>query len=168
MSRRTPETLADYLVVAICPAVIMVLVGSLLYFLVEVFYQGEFELRTLWVVAMFVLGIRVLARLSMEEGYAYASMYGVPLGVLVGLALSRFVQFGGPLAPISLLGNWALMGFILGFPEKRPWGCTLIDDAQDASGEGLLQQMGLDSETGRGEASASGPEATTAAPTSPT
>jgi len=166
MSRRTPETLADYLVVAICPALIMVLVGSLLFFLVEVFYQGQFELRTLWVLAMFVLGIVCLARLSMEEGYAYASMYGVPLGVLVGLALSRFVQFGGPLAPISLLVNWALMGFIWWCTDKLTWDCTLIDDSQDASGEGLLQQMGLDSETGRGEASVAGPEAMTTAPTS--
>jgi hypothetical protein len=159
MARRTPETLADYLVVAICPSLIMVLVGSLLYFLVEVFYQGEFELRTLWVLAMFVLGIVCLARLSMEEGYAYASMYAVPLGVLVGIALSRFVRFGGPLASSSLLVNWALMGWVWWCAHKLTWDCTLIDDSQDASGEGLLQQMGLDR-----EATPAGPEATTQAP----
>jgi hypothetical protein len=159
MARRTPETLADYLVVEICPSLIMVLVGSLLYFLVEVFYQGEFELRTLWVLAMFVLGIVCLARLSMEEGYAYASMYAVPLGVLVGIALSRFVRFGGPLASSSLLVNWALMGWVWWCAHKLTWDCTLIDDSQDASGEGLLQQMGLDR-----EATPAGPEATTQAP----
>ena len=53
------ETLADYLVVAICPALIMLLVGSLMYFLVEVFYQGEFKARLLWVMAMFVMAIVV-------------------------------------------------------------------------------------------------------------
>ena len=158
MPRRTPETLADYLVVAICPALIMVLVGSLLYFLVEVFYQGEFQLRLLWVLAMFVLGIVCLARLSMEEGYAYASMYSAPLGILVGIALSRFVHFGGPLAPFSLLVNWALMGWVWWCAHQLTWDCTLIDDSEDASGEGLLQQMGLDQETG-----APGPEATTSA-----
>jgi hypothetical protein len=62
MSRRAPETLADYLVVAICPALIMLLVGSLMYFLVEVFYQGEYRGRLLWVMAMFVLGIVGIAR----------------------------------------------------------------------------------------------------------
>ena len=159
MARRTPETLADYLVVAICPALIMMLVGSLLFFLVEVFYQGQFELRTLWVLAMFVMGVVCLARLSMEEGYAYASMYAAPLGILVGIALSRFVQFGGPLAPISLLVNWALMGWVWWCAHQLTWDCTLIDDSQDASGEGLLQQMGLDQEAGP-----AGPEATTAAP----
>ncbi len=159
MPRRTPETLADYLVVAICPTLIGLLVGSLLFFLVEVFYQGDFELRTLWVLAMFVLGIVSLARLSMEEGYAYASMYGVPLGVVVGIALSRFVHFGGPLAPFSLLVNWALMGWVWWCAHKLTWDCTLIDDSEDASGEGLLQQMGLDQEAGP-----AGPEATTVTP----
>ncbi len=159
MPRRTPETLADYLVVAICPALIMVLVGSLLYFLVEVFYQGEFQLRLLWVLAMFVLGIVCLARLSMEEGYAYASMYSAPLGILVGIALSRFVHFGGPLAPFSLLVNWALMGWVWWCAHQLTWDCTLIDDSEDASGEGLLAQMGLDREAGT-----QSPEATTAAP----
>jgi len=51
MARRSPETLADYLVVAIAPALIMLLVGSLMWFLVEVFYQGEFKGRMLWIMA---------------------------------------------------------------------------------------------------------------------
>jgi len=163
MPRRTPETLADYLVVAICPALIMLLVGSLLFFLVEVLYQGEFELRLLFVLAMFVMGIVCLARLSMEESHAYASMYAVPLGVLVGIALVRFVRFGGPLAPYSLLVIWGLMAWTWWCAHKLTWDCTLIDDSQDASGEGLLQQMGLDNEAD-GAATGNGPEATTAPP----
>jgi hypothetical protein len=86
-------------------------------------------------------------------------MYAVPLGVLVGIALSRFVRFGGPLASSSLLVNWALMGWVWWCAHKLTWDCTLIDDSQDASGEGLLQQMGLDR-----EATPAGPEATTQAP----
>ena len=34
-------TVADYLAVAVSPALIMVLVGSLCFFLIEVFYRGQ-------------------------------------------------------------------------------------------------------------------------------
>src|SRR3954452_23587285 len=94
MSRRSPETLADYLIVAICPALIMLLVGSLMWFLVEVFYQGEFKVRLLWVMAMFVLAIVGIARISMEEGLAYASLFGAPLAGVIALALMQFVKDG--------------------------------------------------------------------------
>ena len=171
MSRRAPETLADYLVVAICPALIMLLVGSLMYFLVEVFYQGEFKLRLLWVMAMFVLGIVGIARISMEEGLAYASLFGAALAGAVAMALMQFVKDGLVIGgPIMALVWWAA--------HKLTWDCTLIDDAQDVSGQGLLQQMGLDTTAGPVDTSsppgttsrANEPEATTsnaAAPSPP-
>jgi hypothetical protein len=146
MPRRTPESLADYLVVAICPALIMLLVGSLMFFLVEVFYQGQFELRLYWVLAMFVMGIVCLTRIAMEEGFGYASLYAVPLGFLVGIALARFVHFGGPLAPYSLVVNWGLMAWVWWCAHKLTWDSTLIEDTQDASGQGLLQHMRLEAD----------------------
>jgi hypothetical protein len=137
MPRRTPETLADYLVVAICPALIMLLVGSLMWFLVDVFYQGEYKARLLWVMAMFVIAVVGIARISMEEGHAYASLFAWPLAGAIALALTRLVGDGLLLgASIMLLVWWAA--------HKLTWDCTLIDDTQDASGQGLLQQMGLD------------------------
>ena len=45
MARRLQQTLADYLVIAISPALIMLLVGSLVFFLLRVFYQGSFPER---------------------------------------------------------------------------------------------------------------------------
>ena len=39
------KTLTDYLVIAISPALIMTLVGSLVYFLIAVSYQGGFPGR---------------------------------------------------------------------------------------------------------------------------
>jgi hypothetical protein len=140
MARRTPETLADYLVVAVCPTLIGLLVGSLMFFLVEVFYpylEGEYKLRLLWVMAMFVLAIVGIARISMEEGMAYASLFAFPLALSVGVALARFV-------PASPLLSWLLMGIVWWATHKLTWDCTLVDDTQDASGQGLLQQMGLE------------------------
>jgi hypothetical protein len=43
--------MADYVVIAISPALIMALVGSLVFFLLRVFYQGEYQERLHWVMA---------------------------------------------------------------------------------------------------------------------
>src|SRR5437660_4713680 len=94
MTRRAPETLADYLVVAICPTLIALLVGSLMWFLIEVFYQGEYQGRLLWIMTMFVIAIVGIARISIEEGYAYASLYGAALAGAMLLVLGRLVSDG--------------------------------------------------------------------------
>ncbi len=164
MSRRTPESLADYLVVAICPALIMLLVGSFLFFLVHVFYQGQFETRLLFVLSMFVMAIVCITRIAMEEGKAYATLFAFPIGLLVGIALAKFVQIRGPLEIYSGPINWTLMAIVWAAAHRLTWDCTLIDDTQDASGAGLLAQMGLDAEgTASGVAPAT-PEATTGTP----
>ena len=56
MARRLHSTLIDYLVVAISPALMMTLVGSLVLFLLAVFYQGSYQGRLEYFVSLFVLG----------------------------------------------------------------------------------------------------------------
>jgi hypothetical protein len=144
MTSRPPVTTADYMAVALSPTLIFFLVGSLCFYLVEVFYQGQYELRLLWVMLMFVMGIVALSRLAMEEGWAYAFLYAAGLAVVVAIALARFVQVRGPLAPFGLSINWGLMALIWWSAWKLVWDCTLMDEDQDSSGEGLLQSIGLD------------------------
>lgn len=151
MSKRPPISVADYMVVALSPTLIFFLVGSLCFFLVEVFYQGQYPYRLLFVMAMFVMGIVALSRLAMEEGWAYAMLYAIGLAAVVAIALARFVDVRGPLAPVGPLINWSLMALVWWSAYKLVWDCTLMDDTQDASGEGLLQSIGLDrNETGSG------------------
>ncbi len=38
----------------------------------------------------------------------------------------------------------ALLGLTWWLANKLTWDCTVIDDSQDASGEGLLEKIGLD------------------------
>lgn len=144
MSRRMPETLVDWLVVGIAPFLIMLLVGSLVFYLVEVFYLGEYQLRLLWVLGLFVMAIVCVARISMEEGAAYASLYALPLALAVGLAVATFVQVRGPLAPLGPLVNWSLMAIIWWSAHKLTWDCTLIEGGRDFTGQGLMQTTGLD------------------------
>ena len=167
MARRSPETLADYLVVAISPALIMLLVGSLVFFLIEVFYQGQYQMRLWFVMAMFVMAIVCVARISMEEGAGYAALFGFPLAVVTALALARFVTISGPLAAYGIFFNWGLMALIWWSAHKLTWDCTLIDDSQDASGHGLLQELGFDRPVGSSGVAVTGRLAGTSAPAQP-
>ncbi len=147
MAPRPKQTLMDFMVIAISPALIMGMVGSLLFFLLTVFYQGQHGARLDFIFAMFTLAIVLIARISMEQGTEYASMFGIPLAIVTGLAMMRFVEFRGPLAPYSLMINLGLISLVWWSAHKLTWDCTFIDDSQDASGEGLLQGMGFDAET---------------------
>ena len=143
---RLPKTPGDYLIIGVSPALIMLLVGSVVFFLVEVFYQGEYAFRLSFIFAMFVMATVAVARISMAEGAGYAAMFGAPLALVTFIALVSFVQVSGALAAVSWLVNIVLIAFIWWCSHKLTWDCTLIDETQDASGQGLLQSIGLDGE----------------------
>lgn len=141
MARRVPVTLADYMIVGINPALIMVLIGSLVFFLIEVFYRGQYEGRLHFIFAMFIMGAVAVGRISMEEGSSYASMFGAPLAIVVFLAVNQFVQFSGA-ALYSFIVNATLIALIWWLAYKLTWDCTLIDDRADTSDQGLLHAVG--------------------------
>ncbi len=134
------------MVIGISPTLIMTLVGSLLFFLLTVFYRGQHEARLMYIFALFVMAIVLIARISMEEGIEYATLFAVPLGIVTAIAMVRFVEFRGQAASMSLMINLTLMALIWWSAHKLTWDCTLIDDRQDSSGEGLLQGMGFTSQ----------------------
>lgn len=144
--RRLDKTLGDYVAIAISPALIMLMVGSLLYFLVEVFYQGRYEARLLWILACFTLAIVLIARISIEEGKERAMLFGLPLALVTAMAIRRFVEFqgGGFLTRYNMLVNLGLMALIWWAAHKLTWDCTVIDEREDDAGEGLMQTVGLD------------------------
>src|SRR5436305_7789253 len=95
MPRRLQPTLIDYLVIAINPALIMVLIGSLVYFLLEMFYQGQYPARLHYCLTLFIFGTVLISRISMEEGWERAMPFGAALALVVALALNRFVKYTG-------------------------------------------------------------------------
>jgi hypothetical protein len=158
--RKLQKTLADYLAIGVTPILIMLLVGSLVFFLQELFFQGQrFESRSRWILFWFVIGSVLTARIAVESGRAQASAYTAGLSIAVGLAIFKFVP-DNPWVPLACLG------IIWWCTDKLTWDCTLIDESEDASGEGLLQVAGVtdDAELPADEAPAdsknqSGPEA---------
>jgi hypothetical protein len=154
MARRLDKTLVDYLVIAISPALIMALVGSLVLFLTEVFYRGNFQGRLEYIFALFVVGAVLVGRISIESGREHAVLFALPLGIVTLLAINRFVEFqGGILASLSFFINLGLIALVWWSADKLTWDCTVIDEGQEDSGEGLLEAVGLDKGV-RGETSA--------------
>lgn len=146
MERRPQPTFADYIVIALSPALIMLLVGSLVFFLIEVFYRGDYDSRLSFIMAMFVMAAVLIARISIEESREYATLFAVPLGLVTLLALHRFVQFSGPLSSFSFVINIGLMAIVWWCSDRLTWDSTVIDERKDASGEGLLQTAGLEAD----------------------
>ena len=86
MARNRPRgTLVDYLVAAIEPVLIMIMVGSLMFFLLDLWYEGPVLDRLRWILFWFVFGIVLITRVSMQIGSSLATGYGVALGGAVAL-----------------------------------------------------------------------------------
>jgi hypothetical protein len=145
MAKKLYMTTADYLVIAVSPALIMALVGSLVYFLIDVFYAGEYEARLDYAFGLFVFAAVLIARISIEEGREYAAMFALPLGGAMFLVLLKFVEHP---SPFSWLINLALMCVVWWCADRLTWDSTVIDDDEDASGEGLMQRIGVDGPEG--------------------
>jgi hypothetical protein len=118
-------------VIAISPVLIMLLVGSLSFFLVEVFYRGELIAGVRWVVFWFVIAIVCVSRVGIEQGAAQATLYGAALTGATWLYLLQT-------HPAYLLGL-VLLGTAWWCANKLTRNCTLVDDDEDATGQGLLQ-----------------------------
>ncbi len=154
MADRPQKTLADYLVIALNPALIMTLVGSLVFFLADVLYAGQYGGRLTWTLFWFVFGSVLICRLAVE-GVGHAPFYGLALGVVVWLSLTKFVEYtpGGPFASFSWAINLLLIGVIWFSAHKLTQNCTVIEDHEDAKGEGLLDAARLQQPTPLSDAS---------------
>ncbi|MDB5389455.1 MAG: hypothetical protein JWM11_5101 [Planctomycetaceae bacterium] len=149
---RLDKTLADYVVIAISPALIMTLVGSLVFFLLTVGYRGQFESRMHWIMFWFVFGAVLVARIAIEEGKERARIFGVVLCGAVAFGVMRFID--------AVFLAWTLLAVVWWCSSKLTWDCTLIDESEDASGEGLLQTAGFNTADGAATPdSQTGPEA---------
>src|SRR6185369_9152019 len=85
---------ADYVVMVLSPLLIMALVGSLVFFLLEILYAGKHLGNMQWILFFFVLAAVLVARISLNPDIASrAPIYTVILGVLGCIAFLRFVEF---------------------------------------------------------------------------
>src|SRR5262249_20280315 len=136
---------ADYVVIAISPALIMTLIGSLIYFLLEVFYPGEYQGRMRWIMMCFVFGSVLVARVAMHpEAAPRAPLYSLILTAAAWFALGAFIECPGELRALSWIINAGLVLLVWWCAKKLTWDCTYIDDQVDAGKGGLLKETGLE------------------------
>jgi hypothetical protein len=147
MPQAADKTLADYVVTAISPVLIMALVGSLVFFLVEVLYVGQYQGTLLYILFFFVFGAVLISRISMTQQIAgRAGLYGLVLGGLTWFALLQYVEYPAqtPAAEWGWAINLGLIALIWWSAHRLTWDCTMIEDEEDATGAGLLEVAGLD------------------------
>src|SRR5712692_3395645 len=111
LRKKPQQTLADYITIALSPVLIMALVGSLIFFLLEVLYIGQCSGRMQWTLFFFVFGIVLIARISIEQGGGKAILYGIGMAFVVWLALQAFIEYpaGSPMKVLSWAINLGLI-----------------------------------------------------------
>lgn len=142
---RDQTTAADIVFTAVSPALIMLMVGSLVFFLITVLPTGDYKERLLYTTFFFVIGAVLTARIAIQFDAARASLYGLGLAIVTFLALSAYVEYpsGTGLRSFGWLVNIGLMALIWWSANKLTWDCTHVDENRDASGRGLLSASGL-------------------------
>ena len=137
--------ITDVVSLLISPILIMLMVGSLVFFLIEVVYAGRYEGRLLYTFFFFVAGSVLIARIAIQQGHQRAMIYGLGLGGACFAAMIAFVEYpNGWLKVLGPVLNLVLMGIVWWSANKLTWDCThLAEDAQ-ASGRGVLAAAGLD------------------------
>ncbi|MBI1914196.1 MAG: DUF4129 domain-containing protein [Planctomycetes bacterium] len=145
-SRKTEHTPADYVAMALSPALIMALVGSLVFFLLEILYAGEYTGRLQWMLFFFIFGAVLIARIAMQPDIASrAQLYGGVMGLLVWLGLLMYIEYpSGSAADFGWAINLGLIALIWWCAYQLTWDCTFLDDQLGSSGQGVLQAAGLE------------------------
>ncbi|MDA8744240.1 DUF4129 domain-containing protein [Rubripirellula amarantea] len=141
LTSRRSKTTTDYVVIALAPLLIYLMISSLANFLMLVIYRGGQPTRVSWTILMFTLGTVGIARVAIEKDRTYSLGYAVVLGAVSFLSMMRFVN--SPLASIILL---AVIAYLSDWVVRD---CTLIDEEADSSDQGLIDSGRLFMQTSK-------------------
>ncbi len=119
--KRIQNTLLDLLVSALNPLLIMALVASLLFFLVDAFYQGEvlMEAGVRWIFFWFTLAIVLVSRIGLEQG----SVYSISYGALLAVATWFYLMTTG----FSVLWGLLFLGVVWWSAHRLVMDCTSFE-----------------------------------------
>lgn len=128
MAKETRENdLFDLVLEVINPALVMGLIGSLTYFLLDVGYRGRYDDQLRWTLFFFVFAIVLVARISFKMGSDKAATYGLLLGGVTFMATMRFVEGVGVIFNLVMILAIAASAYLLvkdttwmGKPNRDP------------------------------------------------
>src|SRR5260370_19348441 len=125
-AERADKKPIDYVLLILTPGLIMTLVGSLVFFLIEVTYGGGFKDRLRWAFFFYVFGAVLVARISMTADIAKrAPVYGLILAVLAWLAMQMYIKYDddSALAPFSWFINLVFIAIVWWSTHRLTWDC---------------------------------------------
>ena len=141
---RKQKTTFDYMVIGISPALVTVMVTSLALFISTVLNPSPFLGRFNFVLMMYSMATVAIARISIEEGKERAVLFGIPLAVVTLLAMTSLVQYEDAVGGMKFIYSAIVIAVTWWSAHQLTWDCTVIEDHEDSSNQGLLQKIGLE------------------------
>ena len=122
------------------PVLIMLMVSSLVFFLIEVIYRGPHTGRLYWVMGLFTFASVLVARISIEEGRERSLLFGLALAIATLITSLQLIEFSflAFLSPVVLIG---LIVVVMWTSNKLTWDCTVVDSSRDISSSGMLERL---------------------------
>ncbi len=143
--QRKQLPLIDVAAVVLSPILIMTMLGSLVFFLIEVLYAGQYSGRLVYTFFFYVIGCVLVARISIRFGTGRAALYTAGLAGACFVAMLAFVEYPTPLTKaIGPVINIVLMVLVWWSASKLTWDCTQLEEDQKSSGRGILAAAGFD------------------------
>src|SRR5262249_22082186 len=110
-SDKPRQTMAEYVTLLLSPALIIGLVGRLVFILLGDFYRpdGKFRERLQYILFFYVFGIVLVGRMSMGAEAPRSKYYGGVLAVLTYIGMLMFVEYPPGIKEISFFVNLILV-----------------------------------------------------------
>ena len=138
--RLSDKTFNWVLLEVVGPILIMLMVGALVFFLIEVFYRGPHALRLGWVLGLFTAASVLVSRISIAEGLERAAIFGFALAAATLYVTVSLVDFEyGALFFLEPIVVGLLIGVVMWSANRLTWDCTMIDSSRDVSSIGLSE-----------------------------
>jgi len=148
LPRRVEKTLADFALDIFIPLCVMLLVGSVVYFLIDVrsaYIAGDTRLLK-YICFLYVMGAVLINRIRASQAYDERHIvYGVGLALAIILFMFVFSSKRGSVAGgpgpglgMQLFFNLAIVGVIWWAADRITRECAAEDAGDQSSGSGIL------------------------------
>lgn len=130
---------ADWLVLAVTPALLTSLASCLLFFIVDILYEGRHGGRMEWILFFGTMGMVLIGRIRLIDEIARkAGLYSAALGGLVWAGLAIYIEPPDGwhrAAHIAVMGALVATGFWV--TRLLVADTTDLDDDDEVEGQGL-------------------------------
>ncbi|MFK7770332.1 MAG: hypothetical protein AB8B55_24185 [Mariniblastus sp.] len=139
-TRMADKSFNRVLMQVVGPVLIILMIGALVYFLIEVFYRGPHAARLCWVFGLFTSAAVLVSRISVEEGMERAALFGFALAGATFVVTLQLVDFDyGALSVLKPVVVLFFIAIVMWSANRLTWDCTVIDESRDVSSIGILE-----------------------------